>query len=415
MQWFRICTLVDMPALICKLTLNRRFILLYFVTITILHPLLRFCDPTLRSPNEPFESQMLRNRVRVQKALHDSALLDPIKVFDTVNHYNANKTSNNHTRRTIKITVVTVSRNHNFSSEHQPRYLTQVVWQLLTQVHAARSFGFRYDIHLAICNVDNDSASHQEAREFSRFVPLFVRFDRNHTTVERIFEKEKQDYVFCLNRSLETDPAYVMLIEDDALPRSDFLQVLDITLSKHVENRWSRGEIIPVIEDLAYVKFFHPNHLLGFNSFGSDRLSDLAGLTAIFGTAVVLLYRTIFLNEKTSLLKIWIASFLYIALVLIYTGRPIMNEWRRILTPNFYSYTYAPSCCTPAMLFPRAGALKIIEYLSVVKCSRDYAKDSALEDLVSNHSMVSYLVQPNTFEHIGYISSLRVWWFHFES
>ena len=55
-------------------------------------------------------------------------------------------------------------------------------------------------------------------------------------------EKEKQDYAYCLNKSLSTNLNYVMLVENDAIPSGDFSHVLGNTLSTHILHRFDRED-----------------------------------------------------------------------------------------------------------------------------------------------------------------------------
>ncbi len=78
--------------------------------------------------------------------------------------------------------------------------------------------------------------------------------------LKKSLQKEKQDYVFCLEMCLRISPsaAFVVLPLDDAPPRSDFMENLEDVVSQleflRKRRFRSRG-------DVAFVKLYHPEHL----------------------------------------------------------------------------------------------------------------------------------------------------------
>ncbi len=106
-------------------------------------------------------------------------------------------------------------------------------------------------------------------------------------------EKEKQDYVFCLKKSLELNPRYILMVEDDAVPHPDLFTVLEHTISQHLESPYQRGERTQDTSPskrTVYVKFFHPERLLGFVSAERERLLEWISFASISATVVLLLY-----------------------------------------------------------------------------------------------------------------------------
>jgi len=392
---------------ICENATVRRFIILFSVTFLLFLPSIFFHVKNTEffqkygyKDTTAKDNMQMENTKRLRSAEQYFDMLEKTKLHDMLRHTG----SSNHT---IALTIITVSRNRHAIDAYEPKYLTQVVWQFISQLHAAKAEGFAHEIHLAICNVDRDPNSYPEAKALSRFVPTFERFDKTHFSLVHPLEKEKEDYVFCLNRSLASNPSHVLLVEDDALPRDDFFAVLSQTLSNYVENHWHHGEIVPRSENLAYVKFYHPERLLGFISLDSERLPDLFALTAFIGTILTLIHHVAFLRDKVNTHTIWTVFLIYTAVVMLSVGRANINQWRKLFSPFFHTYTNAPSCCTPAMLFPRAGAVKVVEFLNAVRCGNNFGKDSALDQMLPKLRMSAYLVQPNTFTHIGQYSSLR--------
>ena len=108
----------------------------------------------------------------------------------------------------IIISVITVSRNRHarMLDGYEPYYLTQVVWKFLELLHTAQASGFPYHVKLMLCNVDPDPQYYKEAKDLSKYVPVFNRFSKLTLHMGHPLEKEKQDYVFCLNSSLVHNP-----------------------------------------------------------------------------------------------------------------------------------------------------------------------------------------------------------------
>lgn len=312
---------------------------------------------------------------------------------------------------TVALTVITVSRNRHEIDKYEPKYLTQTVWKFHSVLKEWQRRNQRVHVQMTICNVDSRVASYQEAHTLSQFVPMFSRFNDTHFSLVHTLEKEKQDYVFCLNKSLEvTDDAdYVFLVEDDALPTDDVFDVLQHVLLMHTEQSFVRGEFHSKPSSIAFVKLYHPEWLLGFISLQPERLPELFSYAAILSTlltAVSFAFPTT--SKAMSMHVCWTKLFLFSLLVVLACGRIGISEWRRLASPVLYSYTPAPSCCTPAMLFPRRAAELTVNYLNSSKCTKNFGKDSALDKMLQDLQLTAYLVQPNTFTHIGVYSSLRL-------
>jgi len=91
----------------------------------------------------------------------------------------------------------------------------------------------------------------------------------------------------------------------------------------------------------------------------------------------------------------------------VWKGRDIGMERSGLAVFLQLTYTPATGCCTQALLFPRSSAVVTVNYLNNSRCKKGFAKDSALDDMLNDLQMTAYLVQPNTFTHIGLYSALR--------
>ena len=312
---------------------------------------------------------------------------------------------------TVALTIVTVSRNRHQIDSYEPKYLTQTVWKFHSLLEKWRLYSHHLRIRMSICNVDAAVESYHESHALSKFVPMFSRFNETHFSLVHMLEKEKEDYVFCLNKSLQVhkEAKYIFLVEDDALPTVDVFDVLQHVILTHTEQSFLRGEFHSPMSDIAFIKFYHPERLLGFISLQPERLPELLSYAVLLSTLLtVICVVTYGLATTGNVHSLWSKLFLFSIIVMLVCGRAGISEWRRLASPVFYSYTPAPSCCTPAMLFPRAGALLTANYLSMSTCSSNVGKDSVLDKMLEDTQMKAYLVQPNMFTHIGVYSSLRL-------
>ncbi|KAK6174108.1 hypothetical protein SNE40_017446 [Patella caerulea] len=197
---------------------------------------------------------------------------------------------------------------------------------------------------------------------------------------------------------------YTLLIEDDAYPEDALFSVLEHMIDNRIENKFA--EFKSMDRNVTYVKFYHPPRLLGYYSLEVERIPELLSISVLFGTIMCGIYPYLFSKSKYSMNKMWFLFIVYSCLVAIAIGRQSIMEFRRI-SKHLFQVTPAPSCCTPALLFPQHGGQKVVEYMQNVKCRNKYAKDMLLEDVKRKHGLVGLLVQPNLFKHIGLYSSLR--------
>ncbi|XP_033757744.1 transmembrane protein 246-like [Pecten maximus] len=309
----------------------------------------------------------------------------------------------------VGITIITVSRNRRLDN-YEPKYFTQVVTKLMKAMEETSKLKHTYKLFL--CDVDSDPASYSEIRPLTKFLPVFQRFrsDLNNTVVwprmsisERL-EKEKRDYVFCGRKTLNANVSNVFLIEDDALPHQDLFPVLDWVISTNFDK--SNADHIPYRKNITYIKFYHPERLLGYISFEFERIPELLCLGFILSTLMMLCYQK-YRPVTTSYTRIlWFCFFVYSCLLLLLIGRQSLLELRRV-SRQLYQVTPAPACCTPAILYPREGMEEVLNYLSSVQCKENFGKDYALEEFRIKLKKTGLQVQPNLFTHIGMYSSLR--------
>ncbi|KAH3789895.1 post-GPI attachment to proteins factor 4-like isoform X2 [Dreissena polymorpha] len=309
----------------------------------------------------------------------------------------------------LAISVVTVARTskyHNYTGH----YLPQTVARLLEIISVSEELMERTPVHLSVCNVDFKANAHSDIKLLPVWIPVSQRFkiepNKTDLTQNELIDKEKNDYVFCINKSLELNFSYVMIVEDDALANANLFDVLKRFF---VSERFAYTDeiIFNPISNYAFLKLYHPERLLGYFGFDAERIPELVSLSIIL-TTLTLLIRTIVQGSAFNHFYLChaINAFLMFLLGIMVIGRSNINALRTY-SDYLYYITPAPSCCSPAILFPRAGAVTIVTRLEPMTCKAGFAKDSAIDQIVKEDRLQTRLVQPNLFQHIGHYSSLR--------
>uniref|UniRef100_UPI00358F9C93 post-GPI attachment to proteins factor 4 n=1 Tax=Myxine glutinosa TaxID=7769 RepID=UPI00358F9C93 len=289
----------------------------------------------------------------------------------------------------LAIVVVTIGRR-----EH---YLTRVVTALHHLLTECGSPCRQH--HLAICNVDPRPRSHTEALDLAPLAKVFSRLDDEMASAEseragNVFEKEKQDYVFCLRWGLNLHPQNVVLLEDDAVPQGDFFPVLHHILTRRAAQR------------ALYLKLYHPERLQGYLHPEPARHLEWLGL-GLMGAYLLYapLYAVVHPNRHLKALT-FLVLVVMIMLAAELVGRFYILELRR-LSPHLYSLAPASECCTPGMVFSSAGGKLALELLLAETCRQGHAKDMALYVTARQSGKTALVVEPNLVSHIGEHSSLN--------
>ena len=278
---------------------NKKLFVIYFITFILILPWLLHDVPnslyfthvgkTIKSAQADIRKENDRRLVQTDQFLKNFISFDSklIRVLD------------------VSITVITVSRNRNTLDSYQPRYLTQTIASLLKGLRKSN-----YNITISICNVDKNPSSYREAIKMNKYVErMFTRFS-DHRYVEDLdpLEKEKQDYVYCINETLKhTGEANVFILEDDALPHADMFSLLEHTLEYRLTPERS--------STISYVKFFHPQWLLGFWSLDSNRIASLWAASTLLGILAFLIeshFTTIKAHNVIIRLTLWCLYFTFI-------------------------------------------------------------------------------------------------------
>ncbi|XP_075437709.1 GPI-N-acetylgalactosamine transferase PGAP4 isoform X2 [Ascaphus truei] len=293
----------------------------------------------------------------------------------------------------LAITIITTRRRPEY------HYSLQVARGFLDRLSDCGPDCSRF--RLLLCNVDPSPASHADACLLSHFLPSVERPSRGMEEEEEDlnrFEREKQDYAFCLSRTLEVlSPEYVLLAEDDAVPQVDFFRAFFELVRVRFPHKPLGGAL--------YAKLYHPERLQGYLNPEPMRILEWFGLGSLAGLTLTWLYSRVFRQTPFSW-RLFVAFAAYAMLLAELWGRHYLLELRRA-SPALYNVVPATECCTPAMLFSEASARRALGYLQEMKCQPGNAKDTALYRELEKRGERAWAVEPNMVTHVGMFSTLR--------
>ena len=305
----------------------------------------------------------------------------------------------------MAIAVVSVKRT---GVNHSVGYLTQVVTEL-DKIYK-RDANFRSVMF--ICNTFAGPGAHEEAEELARYFPVETRFPAGSTnetimtTGNFSYDKEKEDYVYCMQKALQYHTKHVCILQDDAVPRPDTFAILKHVVETRVRTRLVAGEAIS--RDWASVKLFYPGCWLGYELRNNRHHIELLSFGVAGGGLYLLATLLLYTSDmpRRVYYRTLLCVGLYCILVCLAIGRQNVHAVQR-LSKHFYSLWPAPECCIPATLFKAGPARDIARHLATVNCSRDLPVDIAMAAYTDAKNYASFLVQPNLITHIGLMSSLK--------
>lgn len=219
------------------------------------------------------------------------------------------------------------------------------------------------------------------------------------------FEKERQDYVFCLNETLTRLPSvgHLLVLEDDAPIRLSGAPFFT-TLRHFIDQAGQRG-----IRRFAFIKLYHPPRLLGYLQPEWDRHLEGLAIVGIFITMLKLIqfgWPSVGLWSRMET----IMSQRYMVVCLLLLLYTVDRYWLlelRSLSKYFHLMVPAPFCCTPGILFQRQSAVEAMHFIDRTRSTNRYGKDAALYDYYRNSGLPAWYIQPNLVQHIGRKSTLH--------
>ncbi|KAF6032430.1 TMEM246 [Bugula neritina] len=383
-------------SLVKIITLKKTSILVFTISFCIILPLL--LKDNIHSPyhfvlSKPFNSSAREENYKFRndlEVLKSKVYLSRNKKLDKDHLLSQWKET---AKFKLIIVIVSASRNHFPSGKnYNPRYLTQVTAKY-GYLKLNRPSTQLTDMKLIVCDVDK--VSHFEALNLTDYIPkisIYEGVPRSLRMNADAYEQEKVDYVHCLKQSLNYTSDYILIVEDDALPHDDLLEKLDHLFSYR----------LPKINNtFGYIKLFHPTRLNGYITGDGNRLLEWfasAGLMEHLIASILFIFGFTDQNSIDNRL----IRYIFLTLLLLGIGRINVMQWRKI-SPHFYRFVPAPSCCTPALLFTPTSAKLMVDYLSKVTCRKGYAKDTAMETA----GFKNWFFEPKIFTHIGVYSTLH--------
>lgn len=270
-------------------------------------------------------------------------------------------------------------------------YLTRSVAALS---RVARGTSWPTTKQLFICDVNPGPAAHVEADRLRQYFHVHVRFPNASASAAILdpFEKEKQDYAFCLQEALHFTTNYVLVVEDDAVARENLFRVLAHILHTRTHS-WS------------HLKLYYPERWQGF----STDIRTVLELTAVFGITYVIWTVVLYVgwHKQRKSFRHSVTGGVLVVLMALSVGRQHLTELKQV-SPYLYSLGPDSACCSPAIFYSAEFARRLVPYLAnEVRCSNTYPLDMALNSLVNRLQWHGFLVEPNLFRHIGLISTMK--------
>lgn len=285
----------------------------------------------------------------------------------------------------LVICIVTLSRETR--DGYNPHYLLQSAAAFHREVAA---YSGDLGVTLLLCDVEDQDRKHPDLDSLAAIFPVLTRRSSergSHRKGIHKLEKEKQDYTFCLEEAARQHnrSRAVLMVEDDSLPLPGLLRNIGDILARRSRH------------NTAFIKLFHPEHLLGYIQPEPHRWVEWVSLALLILTLDYLVFHRPRPSLATLLLHL-----LLVMLLLEAVGRQTLLHLR----PNYYLVP-APECCTPANLFPSPSIPRVLASLANITCHGGLAKDYALVEMVRRTGLESWSVQPSLVRHVGAVSTLH--------
>lgn len=345
--------------------------------------------------------------------LNSARLTDALQYIRTLNASHSQsfykKTNRAQPKLDLVVSIPTVSR----SGHSKLGYLTQTAVMFDRLLKKDNHFGGKM---MFICNTDQTPNAHWDAAILKDYLPYTQLFGSSTSEGVPLLEnvsnyrkghankyaQETSDYMFCLETALRYKSKYILMAEDDALPREELLTTLYYLLRK--QEGLSSSEETRKRRPFFLIKLYYPERWLGYaNEF--PRIVELVGIVAFGWGLFALLFSFCWRRtycETVIVATLGGACFLLLSLLL---GRQKIMELRRI-SSHLYLVRTAPDCCTPAILYRTGSVNKLINYLSQGTYDSTRPLDIAIAEYSRASNQSSLYMEPNLFRHIGMYSSL---------
>ncbi|XP_060588185.1 post-GPI attachment to proteins factor 4-like [Ruditapes philippinarum] len=316
---------------------------------------------------------------------------------------------NNEHTCVLAINIITLSRENNLTETEPPHYLLQTVAALIKLINRLDQNYFQ--IYLSICNVDLNPETYVDMNYIPEWITIFQRDKEKRESFKNRYEKEREDYVFCMKNVLEQNSSFLLILEDDTLPHQDLFSVMKKELFENDQCELKKDKFKDLFYvklhtnswDLNFVRLWRWTKFLFFTGFDLGKVFELMIITLFLDVLIIVALK------KYSKLRLsyhmFFILFIYIAWVLNVIGRQnISIVWRYILGIT-HEMSDATGGSLVAAFYPRASAEATVQYLNSVECDKSYPKDVALNRLARKHWQQLLLIEPPLFTHMGYHST----------
>jgi hypothetical protein len=339
-----------------------------------------------------------------------SVLSDINTLYKKENRTGMNKFSeNNESVCLLSISIITLSRENNLTESEQPHYLLQTVAALIKLINRLDQNYF--EIYLSICNVDLNPKTYVDMNYIPEWITIFQRDKEKRQSFKNRYEKEREDYVFCMKKVLEHNASFLLILEDDALPHQDLFNVMKKELFENDQCELKKDKFKDLFYvklhtnswDLNFVRLWRWTKFLFFTGFDLGKVFELMIISLFLDVLIIVAlkkYSKLQLSYHMSFIL-----FIYIAWVLNVIGRQNISIVRRYILGITHEMSDATGGSLVATFYPRASAEATVQYLNSVECDKSYPKDVALNRLARKHWQQLLLIEPPLFTHIGYHST----------
>lgn len=309
-------------------------------------------------------------------------------------------------RYDLVIVVITTSREQNFTAEERQMYnlgyLTQTVARLLQIVDTDNTAAFRQK-KLLMCSVDTQPKRFTEAADLSDHVQIVSRYQRptaelHNVITDNLYEKEKDDYVYCLRAASRFSSPYYLVLEDDVLLDESAIESLYFVMSY--------VDLFSAV-DWLFLKLYYPEKWSGY-SRSWRTVVELVGYSVLGGSLCAGVIRLMSRSCRCRTMPVWfwfVVGAVYTAMVCVSIGRQYVESWRHYLAST-HQLVAAPGCCTQATLYPASVISDLCAHLSHVHSDQVFSVDIAVDGFAHIRGLKRYLIEPNVVKHIGLMSSL---------
>ena len=338
---------------------------------------------------------------RVKKALDVSA-----KRYAAANQYLRFAQASHSSPKSLTLVICIVTTRRSPEKDLGITYLTQVS----AAAHkAVTSENMTNTTDIFICNVDDDAHKHTEAISLKKHFSVITKYygkKINKELLHNNYEKAKLDYIYCLKEAIRRNSSGILMLEDDALVRSDTFKVLKYIINTKLK------QVMPISEtkDRYILKLYHPEKWQGFSSdFVS--LAELLSVGVCISTLCSVfqwLCQAALRIQKFDCQLAYYAYIIYCVygiFVAASIGWPYLLELRRS-HEQLYTLKRSFDCCIPAMYYPSHTAILLRDYLYTVTCDADWPVDVAVGSFSTHSGIQGFTVEPNLVTHIGMISSI---------